>query len=85
MKTVEDLREHLFATLQGLRDKSLDIKEAEAVAKIAQVIVNSAKVECDMVIATGQRPSGFITLTAPPPPPLLAPGQARLVSLMGKD
>jgi hypothetical protein len=83
VKTVEDLREHLFETLQGLRNKSIPIAEAETAAKIAQVIVNSAKVECDMVRATGQRPSGFITLAAPAAPPLPAPGQPRLVSPLG--
>ncbi len=77
MKTVEDLREHLFQTLEGLRNKSITIEEARAVAGVAQVIVNSAKVEAEVMKATRHRGSGFI------PEIPLQPGQPRLVSPMG--
>jgi hypothetical protein len=72
MKTVEDLREHLFAALDGLRDKEkpMDIERAEAIAKVAQVIVNSATIEVKMMNATGAKGSGFI----PEAPRLAAPG-----------
>lgn len=64
MKTkISDLREHLFATLESLRDddKPMDLARAKAIADVAQTIINSAKVEVDFINATGQQPpSGFI-------------------------
>lgn len=42
-----DLRNHLFATLEALQDpeKPMDIERAKAVAEVAKVLVDSAKVE----------------------------------------
>lgn len=61
---IEDLRNHLFATIEGLmdEDKPLDIDRAKAVADVAQVIVNSAKIEVDFLRATGgEKGTGFIS------------------------
>lgn len=46
---LEDLRNHLFATLEALGDqeKPMDIERARAIADVAQVVINSAKVEVD--------------------------------------
>lgn len=57
---IEDLRNHLFETLELLKDpdKPMEIERAEAVAKVAQVIVNSAKVEVDFARATGRAVAG---------------------------
>lgn len=77
MKTVEDLREHLFQTLEGLRNKSITIEEAKAVASVGQVIVNSAKVEAEVMKTTRYRGTGFL------PEAAAAPGTPRLVSPMG--
>ncbi len=46
---IEDLRNHLFATLEALQDKEapMDLDRAQTIADVAQVIVNSAKVEVD--------------------------------------
>lgn len=64
MKTkINDLREHLFATIESLRDeeKPMDLARAKAIADVAQTIINSAKVEVDFVNATGQQlATGFI-------------------------
>jgi len=59
---MEDLRNHLFVTLEALldKDKPLEIERAAAVAKTAQVIVNSAKVEVDYLKISGGRGTGFI-------------------------
>lgn len=60
---IEDLRNHLFVTLEGLLDpdKPLDIDRAKAVAEVAQVLVNSAKAEVDHLKVTGSSiGSGFI-------------------------
>lgn len=66
--TIRDLRTHLFATLEGLRDKDnpMDIERAKAVSDVAQTIINSAKVEVEHLKVTGQTGgSGFIPLEAP--------------------
>lgn len=47
MKTVDDLREHLFATLEGLRAGTIDIERAKAISEVSQTIINSAKVEVE--------------------------------------
>ncbi len=46
---MSDLRDHLFAAIEGLADeeKPLEINRAKAIADVAQVIVNSVKVEID--------------------------------------
>jgi hypothetical protein len=59
---IEDLRNHLFATLEDLRDKDhpMDINRAKAIANVAAQIVNSAKVENDYARLTGGKGTGFI-------------------------
>jgi len=60
---IEDLRNHLFATLEALQDDEnpMDITRAKAISDVAQTIINSAKVEVDFLKATGaRRGSGFI-------------------------
>ena len=75
---IEDLRNHLFATLESLRDeeKPMEIERAQAIAQVAQVIVNSAKVENDHIKLTGRAGSAFIEGQQQE---LLPPGQPRLV------
>lgn len=65
---IEDLRNHLFATLEGLTDseKPMELDRAKMVAEVAQVLINSAKVEVDFIKATGQTAnSGLLQLAAP--------------------
>lgn len=57
--TIEDMRNHLFAQLERLGDEEMnpealsqEITRAKAITGVAQAIVNSAKVEVDMVKAT---------------------------------
>ncbi len=60
---IEDLRNHLFATLEALQDeeKPMEIERAKTIADVAQVIVNSAKIEVDFIRATGiSQGTGFI-------------------------
>jgi hypothetical protein len=60
---IEDLRDHLFVTIESLLDeeKPMEIDRAKAVADVAQVIVNSAKIEVDFLKATGSNGgTGFI-------------------------
>lgn len=59
---IEDLRNHLFATLEALQDECnpMDIERAKAISDVAQTIINSAKVEVDFLKATGEATgSGF--------------------------
>jgi hypothetical protein len=61
---IEDLRNHLFATLEGLQDEEnpMEIDRAKTIADVAQVIVNSAKIEVDFIRATGgNQGTGFIS------------------------
>jgi hypothetical protein len=48
-----DLREVMFKTIEELKAGTLDISQAEAVASLGQVIVNSRKVEVDFTKAVG--------------------------------
>lgn len=62
-----DLRNHLFETLEGLKDKDhpMEIARAKAVADVAQTIINSAKVEVEFMKQTGATGSDFIPVSAP--------------------
>lgn len=75
---IEDLRNHLFATLEDLRDKEqpLDIERAKAIAGVAQVIVDSAKAENEFIKITGSDGSGFI----PDASRQITPAQPRLLN-----
>ena len=55
MSTITDMREHLMQTLASLRDREnpMDVDRARAVAQVASVLVDSAKVEVDYIKATG--------------------------------
>lgn len=60
---IEDLRNHLFATLEALQDeeKPMDIDRAKAVAEVAKVVIESAKTEIDFLRVTGAaQGTGFI-------------------------
>lgn len=51
-----DLRDHLFATLEDLRDPDnpMDLERAKVVAQVADRIIDSAKVEVEYVEAVGE-------------------------------
>ena len=60
---INDLRDHLFATLEALQDTDnpMDIDRARAIADVAKVVVDSAKAEVDYLKVTGAlHGSGFI-------------------------
>lgn len=59
---IEDLRNHLFATLEALADKDdpMDLDRAKAISDVAQTIINSAKVEVDFINKVGGTGTGFI-------------------------
>jgi hypothetical protein len=61
---IEDLRNHLFATLEALRDeeKPMDLARAREIANVARVIVDSAKVEVEFLNVTGSVGTEFFPL-----------------------
>lgn len=59
---INQLREHLMETLSALRDREnpMDVDRARAVAQVASVLVDTAKVEVDYIKATGQDRAEFL-------------------------
>jgi hypothetical protein len=59
---ISTVRQHLLDTLADLRNKDnpMDIDRARAVADVANVIVNTAKVEVDYLKATNQTHTPFL-------------------------
>lgn len=53
---IEDLRNHLFATLEALQDEDrpMDLDRAKTISGVAQTLINSAKIEVDFLNVTGQ-------------------------------
>jgi hypothetical protein len=78
---IEDLRNHLFATLEELRDKDkpMEIDRAKAISSVANSIIESAKVEVKFLELTGGNGTGFIAEA----PALPGPAQSRLVGKSG--
>ncbi len=52
---MQDLRDHLFATLESLSDteKPMEIERAKAICSTAQTIIDSARVEVRYLEVTG--------------------------------
>ena len=64
---MSDLRNHLFETLERLKDgdKAMDLERAKTISEVAQTIINSAKVEVDFARQMGASPSGAFFGAAP--------------------
>ncbi len=66
---INDLRTDMAATIKALRegDEKMTVEKAKAIAELGQTVINSAKVEHDMLRAVGTRmmaPTGFVPLVA---------------------
>lgn len=59
-KTINDLRETLFATLEAVKSGAMDLEKARAVNEIGKTIIDTAKVEVDYLRTTGGGESSFI-------------------------
>jgi len=60
---IEDLRDHLFETIEALKDdeKPMELERAKTIASVAQTIINSAKLENEYLkITKGIKSTGFI-------------------------
>lgn len=63
-KKIEDLRDTLFETIQMVKDGKMDHEKAKSITELAQVIINSAKVEVDFLKNVNQQGNtGFIAPT----------------------
>ena len=62
---INDLRNHLFEVIEMLKDdeaNSMTIEKAETIAQVAQVIINTGKLETDYIRATdGVRRTSYQT------------------------
>lgn len=68
MKTLNDLREILGKTMEGVLDGSYTVEQARAVAQVAQEVNATARLEIDMARATDGdfKGSGFIDVDPAP-------------------
>jgi len=64
-RTIQDLRELLFDTIQGVKNGTIDTDKAKVIGDLSQVMVNTAKVEVDFIKATDGVDSGFLTSNEP--------------------
>ena len=80
-KTIADLRDRLFDTLDALSDKDtpMEIERARAISDIAQTIINSAKVEVDHMRLSGGAGTGFVPEQSAAPAALEPPLRLGLV------
>lgn len=63
---MDDLRNHLFETLESLKDedKPMELARAKAIADVAKVLVESAKVEVNFLKVTGAlRSTDFLPMS----------------------
>lgn len=51
-KTIEDLRERLFAAIDSVKAGTMSIDQARTIGELSQVVVNTAKVEVDYLKVT---------------------------------
>lgn len=61
---IQDLRDHLFETIELLKDddSKMTIDRAKAIAEVAQAIINSAKLEVEFIKAI-DKTEGFYPST----------------------
>ncbi len=64
---IDDLRDHLFTTIEKLNDDDnpMDVAHARAVADVANTIIDTAKVELRYMELTGHDATTFIPLIKP--------------------
>ena len=87
---MDDLRNHLFATIEALQDneKPMEIRRARAICEVADRLIDTAKVEVKFheIIGSGRAPSPMLAefageeekpreLQAPARPALVAGGK----------
>lgn len=75
---IDDLRKHLFETIEALKakDKPMEVERAKAISDVAQTIINSAKVEVEVMRLRDGSGTGFV----PEREVTQIPGMPRLVA-----
>lgn len=58
---IQALRAHLFATMAGVKDGTIDVDRARAVNEIGKTLVDTARVEVEYLRANGGGESEFLT------------------------
>jgi len=85
---IEDLRNHLFETIERLKDKDepMELERAKTIADVSQVIINSAKVEVDLLKHVGGEADSslFIKPKALPGATYSMEGKQNLRAIAGK-
>jgi hypothetical protein len=79
MKTIKDLRETLFETIQAVRDKDnpMSVDKANAIANLSREIIGSLKVEIDFRKQAGIKGgSEFLPDAVAPAHPRLAAAES---------
>lgn len=75
-KDINGLRDRLFDLLDGVKGGSVDVERAKTMVRVADSIIDTARVENEFLRATDNvRGTGFIT-QAPPEPPKIERGMA---------
>lgn len=59
-RTINDLREILFSTMEDLKSGKIDVEKAKQIGNIGQVIVNSAMAEVKYLKETGETDTEFM-------------------------
>lgn len=65
-KTINDLRDSLFKTLDEFRKGGRSAEDVKAICEISQVIINTAKVEVDYIKTNGGGELDFLDPNADP-------------------
>jgi hypothetical protein len=73
---IDQLRTHLMDTLAALRDRDnpMEVDRARAVAQVATVLVETAKVEVEFLRVTNSDKSRFLGASGEPDTPALPSG-----------
>lgn len=50
---IEDLRDHLFATIEGLREGDMEIDRAKAISEVAGKLIDTGKLEVQFLDTVG--------------------------------
>jgi len=70
MKTIADLRQTLFDTIDAVKNGTLDVEKARVIDQVSKTIVETAKVEVDYIRVIGEGETTFLPPKAGRPPAL---------------
>ena len=85
MTTITDIRDDLIKVFNGLRDGTVDIKEAVEINNTAGKIINTAKVQIAYSALRGEAPYiPFLDTTTGVKPKILAEAKPKALKLAGK-